>query len=126
MRILALATLILTTLPGVASAQVYQGINDPALVAERHRLANERARLQADQRAAVAQNLQLNTRLTLQQLEAQRQSQAQAAQGYAPYPYRALRSPEQERAGREAATTRREAQAASTSQIDAWLDRAPQ
>ena len=122
MRTLALATLILTALPGLASAQVYQGINDPALVAERHRLANERMRIQSDQRAAFAQNQALNARITMQELEAQRQRSAQPALPS----YRPLYTPEIERQSREAATVRRERQAAATSQIDNWLDRGPQ
>jgi hypothetical protein len=124
MRTLALTTAILTALPGLASAQVYQGLNDPALTAERHRLANERMRIQSDQRAAFAQNQALNARITLQQLEDQRRRQGQPAQAYPPY--RPLYTPEIERQSREAATARRQTQAASTSQIDAWLDRTPQ
>lgn len=122
MRALAVTVVLLTALPRLASAQVYQGLNDPALTAERHRLANERARMQAGQRAADAQRQQLQTQLTLQRLEADRLRMAEPAQG-SPRP---LASPEAERRAREAATTRRQAQAAATSQIDAWLDRGPQ
>ena len=122
----ALFALALASVPALAQAQVYRGVNDPALTAERHRLANERARLQADQRAAEAQRQQLQTQLTLQRLDADRQRQAQAAAGAQASIPRGVRSTAQERTAREAATARREAQAASTTQIDSWLDRTPQ
>lgn len=122
----ALFALALASVPALAQAQVYRGVNDPALTAERHRLANERARLQADLRAAEAQRQQLQTQLTLQRLEADRQRQAQSAAGAQTSIPGGVRSLAQARAAREAATTRREAQAASTTQIDSWLDRAPQ
>lgn len=121
MRTLAAVLALLAVVPAGAQAQVYSGLNDPALTAERHRLANERARIQADQRAAFAQSQALNARLTLMELDARRQAQASPALPS----YRPLYTPEIERQSREAATTRRERQAASTSQIDSWLDRAP-
>lgn len=126
MRILALSIALMIALPGLASAQVYHGLNDPALTAERHRLANERARMQAEQRAADAQRQQLQTQLTLQRLEADRQRQAQSATDAQASIPSGVRSSAQARAAREAATARREAQTASTTQIDSWLDRAPQ
>ncbi|KQS55289.1 hypothetical protein ASG17_04130 [Brevundimonas sp. Leaf363] len=122
MRMLAALIALSAAMPAVAQAQVYSGLNDPALTAERHRLANERMRIQSDQRAAFAQNQALNARITLMELDARRQSQAVPAQPS----YRPLYTPEIERQSREAATVRRETQAASTSQIDRWLDRAPQ
>ncbi|RZJ89861.1 MAG: hypothetical protein EON88_19270 [Brevundimonas sp.] len=122
MRMLAALIALSAAAPAGAQAQVYSGVNDPALTAERHRLANERMRIQSDQRAAFAQNQALNARMTLLELDARRQSQAAPALPS----YRPLYTPEIERQSREAATARRETQAASTSQIDRWLDRAPQ
>ncbi|RZJ05279.1 MAG: hypothetical protein EON89_04390 [Brevundimonas sp.] len=85
---------------------------------EQNRAATDRLRLQADQRELEARRQQLDTRLTRLGIEARRQPDL------APPPaYRALRSPEEERAWRESETQRRQATQAGVGQIDAWLDR---
>lgn len=86
--------------------------------ADQHRYEIERLRAQADQREAFARQLQLETRLNRLEIEAARQPEP-----VQPPPWRALRSPEEERALRESAAERRRATAAGVSQIDAWLDR---
>lgn len=90
----------------------------PALAAEQHRLAIEQQRLQADQRELLARQLDLNTRLTLRDIEAARQP------AIAPVSPRPLGSPEAERLAREAQTRRTDAVRDSVGQIDSWLDRA--
>lgn len=86
--------------------------------ADQHRYEIDRLRAQADQRQAFARQLQLETRLNRLEIEAARQPEP-----LPPPAYRPLRSPEEERALREAATERRRATAAGVGQIDAWLDR---
>jgi hypothetical protein len=89
--------------------------------AERHRYEMDRLRLQADQRQAFARQVETEALLGRMEVEARRQ----------PGPYvnvepRALRSPEEERAAREAASERRRRSAGQVGEIDSWLDRAPQ
>lgn len=103
-------------------AQVWRP-GSPAVAAhgyqlDRHRFEMDRLRIQADQREIEARQQQLETRLTRMEVEARRQPEP--AQ---PPPYRALRSPEEERALRRSATERRQATESGVSQIDAWLDR---
>lgn len=86
--------------------------------AGQHRYEIDRLRARADQREAFARQLQLETRLNRLEIEAARQPEP-----LQPPPWRVLRSPEEERALREAATERRRATAAGLGQIDAWLDR---
>lgn len=86
--------------------------------ADQHRYEMERLRARADQRESFARQLQLETRLSRLEIEAARQQEP-----IQPPAYRALRTPEEERAAREAATRRREATAAGVGQIDDWLDR---
>lgn len=86
--------------------------------ADQHRYEIDRLRAQADQREAFARQLQLETRLNRLEIEAARQPEP-----LPPPAWRPLRSPEEERALREAATERRRATAAGVGQIDAWLDR---
>lgn len=86
--------------------------------ADRHRYEMDRLRALADQRETFARQQQLETRLNRLEIEAARQPEP-----VQPYPYRQLRSPEEERAFRESATERRRATTAGVTQIDAWLDR---
>ncbi|HYC75237.1 hypothetical protein [Brevundimonas sp.] len=86
--------------------------------ADQHRYEIDRLRAQADQRAAFARQLELEARLRRMEVEAARQPPlTEDPTG------RALRSPEEERALREAATERRRATTAGVTQIDRWLDR---
>lgn len=87
---------------------------------DRHRAEMNRLRLQADQREIEARQQRLDARLTRMEVEASRQPEP--AQ---PTAYRALRSPEDERALRQSAGERRRAIQGGVGQIDAWLDRAP-
>ncbi|MDP3802557.1 hypothetical protein [Brevundimonas sp.] len=86
--------------------------------ADRHRYEMDQLRARADQREALARQLQLETRLNRLGIEAARQPEP-----VQPPAWRALRTPEEERAAREAASRRRAATAAGVGQIDAWLDR---
>lgn len=86
--------------------------------ADQHRFEMERLRAQADQRAAFARQLELETRLNRQRIEAARRPEPVQS-----LPLPALRTPEQERALRLSATGRRRAVSADVGQIDAWLDR---
>lgn len=113
--ILAVAALALA-LP--AAAQTW----DPGPAAAwRHQRAMEQMRARADERAAFIRQQQLNSRLTVLELQA-----ARPAEPMQPPTWRALRSPEEERVLRESATTRRRETTSGVTQIDAWLDRAPQ
>ncbi len=94
------------------------GVDSHRYQADQHRYEMDRLRAQADQRAAFARQLQLEGRLNRLEIEAARQPEP-----VQPPPYRALRSPEEERALRESATERRRAAASGVTQIDAWLDR---
>lgn len=88
--------------------------------ADQHRYEMDRLRQQTDQRQATTRQLELESRLTRMDLEAQRTTDP-----YVPSQPRALRSPEQERSLRESATARRRATEAGVGEIDAWLDRRP-
>lgn len=94
------------------------GIDLHRYQADQHHYEIDRLRARADQREALAHQLQLETRLTRLEIEAARQPEP--AQ---PPAYRVLRSPEEERALREAATRRRNDTIAAVTRIDAWLDR---
>ena len=87
--------------------------------ADQHRYEVDRQRLQADQRQVQARQMETQSRIN--RLEIQSRNQ--------PDPYvsapQTLRSPEQEREAREAATARRERTASEVGQIDNWLDRRP-
>ncbi|RZJ44184.1 MAG: hypothetical protein EON86_03840 [Brevundimonas sp.] len=88
--------------------------------ADQHRYEMDRLRFQNDQRNATARQLQLESRQTLNDLNARR-----TMDPYIPYSPPALRSPEQERAARVSATERRETTTSRVGEIDAWLDRRP-
>jgi hypothetical protein len=123
LRALVLAAAI-TLAAAQAQAQVWR-LGAPALDADRyqldrHRLEMDRLRVQADQREIEARQQRLETRLARMEVEARRQPEP-----VQPAPYRALRSPEEERALRRSAAERRQATERGVGQIDAWLDRAP-
>jgi hypothetical protein len=106
---------------GTASAQTYLPgqpyVGDP--MADRLRDRIETQRLQSEQQAAFARQLQMNARLTEMEVRAQRQ----------PEPYIPLvdvpASPDAQRRARAAATARREAVSSGVGQIDDWLARQP-
>ena len=121
LRLLAVAVLV--TAPP-AAAQTWQprpgapAVDPHRYQADQHRFEMDRLRAQADQREALARQLQLETRLNRQRIEAARQPEP-----VQPPALRALRTPEEERAAREAATRRRQSTSAGVGQIDSWLDR---
>jgi len=88
--------------------------------ADQHRYEIDRLRIQADQREMSARLHETETRLNRLRIEAARQPDP-----VLPSPYRALRSPEEERALRLSAHERHRATASGVGQIDAWLDRQP-
>ena len=113
----ALALLALAA-PAAAQSWPPAGVDPHRHQADQHRQEMQRLRARADQREAFARQIQLETRLNRLELEAARQPTP-----LEPAPYVQLRSPEAERAIREAATQRRRATTADVTQIDAWLDR---
>jgi hypothetical protein len=129
MRRLILMTLMMAVLPLAANAQTWPGWPAPpppgydpgSAIADQHRIEMDRLRNQAAEREALAQQQRLQTRLTIQQLEATRQPALPAPPqtAYAP------RTLEQERQAREAQATRREETVRGVTEIDAWLDRRP-
>lgn len=124
MKTFALTTVMLVLSVSSAGAQVrpWTPIGTPgASGLETQRYAIERQRQQAEAAEALARQQQLQTRLTLMELQARRTPSPTPGN-----PAPALRSPEQERAAREAATARRRATAQGVGQIDSWLDRQPQ
>ena len=86
--------------------------------AVQNRLEMERLRLGADQRRLEAQVGQLQTQVNRDRIVGARQPDP-----VQPQPLPTLRSPEQERAARQAAEQRRRTHNAAVGQIDAWLDR---
>ena len=113
-----LLPLLILSLATPALAQTRPGEPFPQVsVGERHRYEMERLRAINDGQAALARQQALQTRLTVLELQAARQPPP------LPAPSLYVRSPEQERAARQAATTRREATQDAVSQIDDWLDR---
>ena len=90
-----------------------------AVDAQRYEM--ERVRQQAQESEAMARQQSLDTRLTLMELQAARRP-APPPESVSPV----LRSLEQERSAREAATVRRQSTTQGVGQIDSWLDRQPQ
>jgi hypothetical protein len=86
--------------------------------ADQNRLEMDRLRLQADQRRLEAQLGQMETQIARDRIVSARQPEP-----VQPAPLATLRSPEQERAARQAAEQRRRANDETVGQIDAWLDR---
>ena len=119
-----LAALLMVAAPAQAQfPQVRPGLSTPDLhryQADQHRYEIDRLRAQADQREMNARLHETETRLNRLRIEAARQPEP-----VLPPPYRALRSPEEERALRLSAEERNRATAAGVGQIDAWLDRRP-
>lgn len=115
---------LLAATPAVAQTQTWQPRpGEPAFDPHRyqvdqHRQEMDRLRAQADQRDTFARQLELETRLNRQRLEAARQPEPYLS----PAP-RVLRSPEEERALRRSASERRATTTSDVGQIDAWLDR---
>ncbi len=117
LRLVAALTVFAAT-PALAQAQAWPAIDPHRYQADQHRLEMERLRHQAEQRETFARQLEIETRLNRQRLEAARPPEPVQPPGP-----RALRSPEEERALRLSASGRRAAAASDTGQIDAWLDR---
>jgi hypothetical protein len=120
----ALLVLTLLASPVAAQAQAWQprsgepSIDPHRYQADQHRLEMDRLRSQAEQREAFARQLEMETRLNRQRIEA-----ARLPEPIRPPTSRALRSPEEERALRRSASERRAAATSDASRIDAWLDR---
>lgn len=119
-----LLALTLFAAPVAAQAQTWQprpgepAVDPHRYQADQHRLEIDRLRAQADQRETFARQLELETRLNRQRIEA-----ARLPGPVQPQALRALRPPEEERALRQSASDRRAAAVSDVSQIDAWLDR---
>ena len=99
------------------TAPGWRSRTDPRNQLDRQRQAIEAQRLRAAEQQALARQIELERRLTVLELQAARTPPLDL---YEPRP---LGTVAEERAAREAATRRREAVVAGTSQIDAWLDR---
>ena len=129
MRRLILITLMLAAAPLAANAQTWPGWPGPpppgydpgSAIADQHRIEMDRLRHQAAEREALAQQQRLQTRLTLQRLEAARQPALPSPPPTASVP----RTLEQEREAREAQAARREDMTRGVTEIDSWLDRRP-
>ena len=99
------------------TAPAWRSRTDPRNQLDRQRQAIEAQRMRAAEQQALARQIELDRRLTVLELQAARTPPLDL---YEPRP---LGTVAEERAAREAATRRREAVVAGTSQIDAWLDR---
>ena len=115
---LAFACLGASTQAQIAPPYFAPGVDPHRHQGDQHRYEIDRLRARADQREAFARQLQLETRLNRLEIEAARQPEP-----IQPPAWRALRSPDEERALRESATARRRAATTGVTQIDAWLDR---
>ncbi len=115
---------LLAAAPAAAQTQTWQPRpGEPAIDPHRyqidqHRFEMDRLRAGADQRESFARQLQLESRLNSQRLEAARLPPLDL-----PTSAGALRSLETERALHRSASDRRRAMEAELGQIDAWLDR---
>ena len=114
----ACATPALAQTPPYASPYATYPGGVPAAIADQHRYANDRLRLQAQNNAALARQQQVETRQRLMQIEAAREPTASVTA-----PARPLYDVAQERALREGAAVRREESRQGVTQIDDWLDR---
>ena len=121
-RLLALAVLLAA---GPVAAQTPPAYVPPGgtvsthrYQADQHRYEMDRLRAEADRRQAEAQRLETESRLRRMEIEAARQTELPREPAV-----RTLRSPDEERALREAAARRRQAVAEGAGQIDGWLDR---
>ena len=121
MRLLiALIMCLISAASAVAQVLPY-GAGPYVTAGDSHRHEMDRLRARSDASEALARRQALEARLTMLELQTRRQ-----ATPIAPADTPTLRTPEQERRLREAATARREATAAGVGQIDSWLDRRPQ
>ena len=128
MRCLILITLLMAAAPLAANAQTWPGWPGPpppgydpgSAIADQHRIEMDRLRNQAAERETLAQQQRLQTRLTIQQLQAARQPTPPL-----PPPTAYVRSPEEEPRAREVQTARREEMVRGAAEIDAWLDLRP-
>lgn len=122
------AAFFATLLPGAAArAQVAPNpatsapwLQPNISVGDLHRLEMDRIRNQADQAQALAQSQALQTQLTIQSLQAQRQPPLATP----PAPY--LPTLEEAHRQRQATEAASAAAGRATNQIDSWLDRRPQ
>lgn len=123
-RSLAIAGLVATSaqaqVPPLHPHSSSGGFDQHRYQADQHRYEMDRLRLQADQRDLLSRQIALETQLARLRVQAARQPEP-----VQPQPYRALRSPEEERALRQSARERRAATTEGVGQIDAWLDRGP-
>ncbi|HYC67206.1 hypothetical protein [Brevundimonas sp.] len=124
-RLLLAAAALSTALAVATSAQAQiappylsPGVDPHRYQADQHRYEIDRLRAQADQRETFARQLQIETRLSRQEIEAARRTDITEQPGT-----RVLRSPEEARALRESATRRRQTTASRAGEIDDWLDR---
>lgn len=119
-----LLALALFAAPVAVQAQVWEprpgapAIDPHRYQADQHRLEIERLRARAEQREAFARQLELETRLNRQRIEA-----ARLPEPIQPPASSTLRAPEEEHALRRSASGRRAAVTSEVGQIDAWLDR---
>jgi len=117
---------LFTTAPALAQAQAQAWqprpgeptIDPHRYQADQHRFEMDRLRAQADQRETFARQLDLETRLNLQQIQAARRPEPDTERVLRP-----LRSSAEEQALRQSASERGRAAASDLGQIDAWLDR---
>ncbi|HZV84418.1 MAG TPA: hypothetical protein VFF48_05470 [Brevundimonas sp.] len=122
-RILVAAGLLGTSAQAQVSLRPSYGataIDRHRYEADLHRLEMDRLRSQADQREALSRQLAVETQLNRLRVEAARRPEPTQ-----PQPYRAMRTPEVERALRRTAEEGRAATVQGVGQIDAWLDRGP-
>lgn len=120
MRALIALILCLAAAPAVAQVRPY-GFGADVTTGDIHRYEMDRLRTRSDASEALARSQALETRLTMLELQARRQTAP-----IDPASPPTLRAPEQERRLRQAATARREVTAAGVGQIDSWLDHRPQ
>jgi hypothetical protein len=118
--LLSAAALTVASTMASAAAQVRPWAPYGTTGLDDQRYQIERQRQQAEASEALARQQALQTRLTIMELQARRLPPP-TPDSSAP----ALRSVEQERAAREAATARRQTTTRGVSQIDSWLDRTP-
>lgn len=114
---IALTVLAFSAIPLVAQTQTWRPDLPGTTTGDIHRHEMDRLRLRSEANSNLARQQQLNTRLTIQELQSARE----------PTPvqpsYRPLRSLEEERAFRKSATQRRQRLSQDVGQIDNWLDR---
>ena len=119
-----LALSLFVAAPAAAQVQNWQPrpgelVVDPhRYQADQYRVELDRLRARADERETFTRQLELETRLNRQQIEA-----ARLPAPVLPPPLPALGSPGEERAFRRSASERRTAMTREIGEIAAWLDR---